>query len=391
MALKGRKTNKNVPIMSHEFVIQNHADIVSCVAMVFVIGLMVQATAPISYMFIAMQHNVNQSEANNQIDPYIKYTYGSKDICAVFFYLLLCIVTHAIVQEYVLDKIIKKLHLSKAKNNKFNESGQLLAFYLFSIIWGGDIIFWENFIFNISSLWEGYPHTDMSSMLKFYFIMQMAYWLHTYTELYFQKVKKEDMFPKIKQATIMFVYILAAYIFNFSRVGILLLVLHYLSEAMYHILQLLEFFDKEENNNKVMQTVGSLASNIVFVTSRFGSIILAVLTFWFGLSQQSAQQGIDLRTLNLNSPAFRLLALFSVCSLQAYLMFDFITNQIKQFREIQPYYSGGGSSSKKVVNKKQLLKKQKDNVKRIHDEDNELTEVDQNTKKTQRNIKMKLK
>lgn len=42
MALKGRKPNKNVPIFSHEFIIQNHADIVSCVAMVFVIGLMVQ-------------------------------------------------------------------------------------------------------------------------------------------------------------------------------------------------------------------------------------------------------------------------------------------------------------------------------------------------------------
>lgn len=42
MALKGRKSNKNVPILSHEFVIQNHADIVSCVAMVFVVGLMVQ-------------------------------------------------------------------------------------------------------------------------------------------------------------------------------------------------------------------------------------------------------------------------------------------------------------------------------------------------------------
>jgi hypothetical protein len=43
MALKGRKSsNKNPPILSHEFVIQNHADIVSCFAMVFVLGLMVQ-------------------------------------------------------------------------------------------------------------------------------------------------------------------------------------------------------------------------------------------------------------------------------------------------------------------------------------------------------------
>ncbi|MPC69324.1 Translocating chain-associated membrane protein 1 [Portunus trituberculatus] len=43
MALKGvRRANKNPPILSHEFVIQNHADIVSCVAMVFVLGLMFQ-------------------------------------------------------------------------------------------------------------------------------------------------------------------------------------------------------------------------------------------------------------------------------------------------------------------------------------------------------------
>lgn len=40
-----RKTsNKNPPILSHEFIIQNHADIVSCVAMVFVVGLMIQVS-----------------------------------------------------------------------------------------------------------------------------------------------------------------------------------------------------------------------------------------------------------------------------------------------------------------------------------------------------------
>ena len=43
MVVKPRKSSsKNPPILSHEFVIQNHADIVSCVAMVFVVGLMFQ-------------------------------------------------------------------------------------------------------------------------------------------------------------------------------------------------------------------------------------------------------------------------------------------------------------------------------------------------------------
>lgn len=40
----GKKDKKNPPILSHEFVIQNHADIVSCVAMVFVVGLMMQVS-----------------------------------------------------------------------------------------------------------------------------------------------------------------------------------------------------------------------------------------------------------------------------------------------------------------------------------------------------------
>lgn len=45
VAIKGRKSsNKNPPIFSHEFVIQNHGDIVSCVAMIFVTGLMMQVS-----------------------------------------------------------------------------------------------------------------------------------------------------------------------------------------------------------------------------------------------------------------------------------------------------------------------------------------------------------
>ena len=40
-----------------------------------------------------------------------------------------------------LQKISRKLHLSKVKHSKFNESGQLLIFYLMSVLWAGDVIF----------------------------------------------------------------------------------------------------------------------------------------------------------------------------------------------------------------------------------------------------------
>merc|ERR1711970_1093820 len=212
MVAKGKKT-KNPPIFSHEFVIQNHADIVACVAMVFVVGLMFQVSSPLASIFIALHHNVSVPV---EIQPgvfqdVLHYTQGVKDISAVFFYLLISVVMHAIIQEYLLDKVNKKLHLSKIKHAKFNESGQLLSFYLMSLCWAGDIIFREN-LFNVAALWEGYPHTSMTFLFKFFFIIQISYWLHIFPELYFQKTKKEDMPPKIQYATLYLAFIISAYV-----------------------------------------------------------------------------------------------------------------------------------------------------------------------------------
>lgn len=36
---------------------------------------------------------------------------------------------------FILQKISKRLHLSKVKHSKFNESGQLVVFHLSSVVW----------------------------------------------------------------------------------------------------------------------------------------------------------------------------------------------------------------------------------------------------------------
>jgi TRAM1-like protein len=58
-------------------------------------------------MFIAMHHNVTSTvqDLNEYGVPIevLRYTYGVRDACAVFFYFLICIVMHAIIQEYILD------------------------------------------------------------------------------------------------------------------------------------------------------------------------------------------------------------------------------------------------------------------------------------------------
>lgn len=385
MAVKRRST-KNPPVLSHEFVIQNHADIVACVAMVFVVGLMFQVSSPLASLFIALHHNVSVpvEVAPGQIQDVVNYTAGPKDMPAIFFYLLIAIVMHQIIQEYLLDRVNRKLHLSKIKHTKFNESGQLLSFYIVSLLWAGDIIMREN-LFSIRQLWEGYPHSQMTFMFKFFYIVQIAYWLHIFPELYFQKVKKEDMPARIQYAILYLLFIGGAYLFSYTRVALCLLVLQYFTEAVFHTSRLLSYAEKTDVARPFYRI-----HDILFVLARLGSITLAVLTFWHGLAKApEADQVINWQNGTFNTLMFRITALISICVLQAWLMMNFITFQLKKRREdaaLQASLPSG--KTKKSQQEKAKARKEKPKKESKEDEDeNELPEVDQDTKQSLRQRK----
>ena len=392
-----KKKTKNPNFLSHEFVIQNHADIVACVAMVFVVGLMFQVSSPLASVFIVMHHNVT---APVEVQPGVLqdltfYTAGLKDIPAVFFYLLISVVMHAIIQEYLLDKVNKKLHLSKVKYGKFNESGQLLAFYLVSLIWGGDLLLREN-ILNVASLWEGYPHNNMTFLFKFFFIIQISYWLHIFPELYFQKVKREEMPAKIQYAILYLTFIVASYVFRFTRLSLVLLVIHYLAEAVFHLCRLLAYTEKTSISNKLFKL-----GDLLFVLARLSSVILAVLTFWFGLAKVPAeQQVVDTAEGNFNTGLLRLNCLVAVCLLQAWMMWNWIMfqvgqinttkeaikyifpSQVKRMREAKNTSSSSSSAASKTRKTEQEKAKARKLRKEQEDRESDLPEVDQDAKKT---------
>lgn len=358
MAIKpgmGRKSsNKNPPFLSHEFVIQNHADIVSCFAMVFVVGLMLQATNSLASIFIALHHNVtgaDPSHENPKGEPF-SYTSGWKDGCAVFFYTLICIIMHAILQEYALDKISKKLHLSKFKLSRFNESGQLVVFYAMSFLWGFDVIVREQYIGNMAKLWENFPDHPMVFLHKLFFIIQLAYYLHMLPELYFQKVKKDEQRAKIEHALGGFFLIATAYFLGFQRIALVLLTLHYFCEFIGHAFQLVNIFDKEEKFVRLR-----LVHNVVFILTRFATMVLAFLTLFYGITDISQTK--------------RSFMLATVFGLQGYLIFDFISNVLKSKRE-----TAADQPSKSTTVTAPLTKGEK--TKKERKKESDLPEADQN-------------
>lgn len=361
----GRKSNKNPPIFSHEFIIQNHADIVSCVVMVFLVGLMVQTTSPTASLFISLHHNVSGVEPTRETpkgEPFL-YTAGWKDACAVIFYSLVCIVMHAILQEYFLDKISKKFHLSKSRLSALNESGQLVFFQLVTLVWGGDAILREGFIFNISQLWDGYPSHPMTFLLKLWWIVQAAYWLHIVPELYFQRIKKDEWAARIRHASGAFAFVALAYGFNFQRVGVCLIVLHALAEFVAHSyrLNIILRGEREDFLDKFL----SVVNGAVFVVVRLCSLVLGVLTFYFGLAGAAPL-------------LLRVAALSLLVSFQVYLMFNFISEAIKQRQEARQL------ALNKPAKKEKKERPKKEKVKKVSVEESDLPEVDQNTNKTLR-------
>jgi translocating chain-associated membrane protein 1 len=334
---------------------------------------MFQVSSPLASVFIILQHAITPtSEEQSKPDYVAQYTTGGLDWAAVFFYSLIAIVVHVILQEYVLDKANRKLHLSKTRNSKFNEYGQLLLFALFSAAWGLHILFRDESLTGLSSLWTNYPedHVRLSFRLKFYFIIQMSYWIHTFPELYFQKVKRDEMPGRIIYACIHLLYVTAAYVLNLTRLGVVLLVLHYISEGTLHASRLLHFAELTKYSQQSFKVY-----NILFVGLRLVSLIVAIITFVFGLGSL-ATQGLDFATGNFNSVLIRYLCLGAVCALQAYMMWNFLTFQLRKRRERRAELTAAQRKKQQQAKAaKRAAKKGSD------DEVALLPEVDQNTRR----------
>ncbi|XDV41242.1 hypothetical protein PO909_010139 [Leuciscus waleckii] len=349
-----RRRNKSYPFFSQEFLIQNHADIVFSLVIFVLIGLMFETTAKTAILFIQPQYNISTMSADGEMTL---YHYGWKDCATVLFYLCITIILHAVVQEYVLDKVNRRLHLSKSKNTKFNESGQLCVFYLVSSVWSLYVIATEGFLLHPSSLWENYPHVHLRFQVKFFYLTQLAYWFHALPELYFQKVRKvsedernaetlmqgicEEVPRQLQYISLYLLHILAAYLLNLTRVGLVLLFLQYLSEMGFHLSRLFYFIDENHHKMFEMWSVG-------FVLTRMITLTLMFLAVGFGLAR-SENQMLDLETGNFNTLSIRLLVLFMVCFTQSWLLWKFFRFQLSRTRELRLE-----QARKRAANKQQM-------------------------------------
>lgn len=110
----------------------------------------------------------------------------------------------------------------------------------------------------------------------------------------------------------------------------------------------------------------SLVNNLIFVLVRFSTVVLSVLTLYYGIENSSqSNRG--------------LIALIAICTFQVYLIFNFLTEFLKASRE--------SSTEESKVLKKKAKAAEKDKSKKERVKESDLPEADQNT--TSKKLKSK--
>jgi len=277
----------------------------------------------------------------------MQYTYGINDFFCVLFYCLVCIVAHGVIQQYLLDRSARKLHLSKIKHSKFNESGQLLTFYSLSLIAALELLRRDRVTRLTITETIGGPQEDMSYGVKLFFVVQISYWLHCYPEFYLQRVRKEEISQRALYVTLYLISFLGAYIFNITRMSLVLIMLHYSAEATFHLARLLYFRQSNE-----IYPMAFRVWNAVFVAARLISITLSVLVLALGLGSKTpppnpgAQSTIS---YIIPSPILRFFVLGVIFALQIHLMWKYLVFHLGRMRPIEVTKKETGSRSKRNV------------------------------------------
>ncbi|TKR60028.1 hypothetical protein L596_029619 [Steinernema carpocapsae] len=324
----GRNKKAAPPVMSHEFVIQNHGDIMSCLLMIIVIGFMFNYTSPVANVFVLPQYNETAS-VPAEAEPLTYYRNGVLDLCVFFFYTVAWITMHAVIQEYILDKLQRKLHLSKTRMSKFTESGHLLFFSLYSAIHAGYLIHDMGLALNPSKLWVGYPleHRYMALNLKLFFVFQISHWLHQFPEFYFQKVKRDEISQRSTYTIAYLFFITAAYFTNFNRLALVLLFVDYVTQSVFHFTRMLHFSGKNKHT-----ATGFMLWNVLFVFTRAASAAIAFVVLWYGLKINETPV-VDIKEGNYNTAFIRLNSLLCIFVLQALMMWNFGSFHIGRIRD----------------------------------------------------------
>jgi hypothetical protein len=131
----------------------------------------------------------------------------------------------------------------RARNNKlmkFKSAAWLFTAYTIMFVLGCYVSLTKDYVWDLSLLWKDWPSHHVTTDTYIYYLLETGHYLHLLVAEFFD-IKKKDFVQMTIHHTVTLFLLYLSYMMNFTRIGVLVLVLHDASDVFLELAKLCNY------------------------------------------------------------------------------------------------------------------------------------------------------
>ncbi|KAE9972056.1 hypothetical protein BLS_004196 [Venturia inaequalis] len=172
-----------------------------------------------------------------------KYTQGWEDMYFVATWIIIITGLRVAVMDYILKPIARYGGVNKPKAQvRFAEQGWLFCYYsLFSPL-GMYIIYQTKYWFNLREIWTDFPTHTMNGLLKWYYLVQFAFWLQQIFVVNIEE-KRKDYWQMFSHHIFTSALMFSSYGYYQTKVGVVILAIMDVVDLLLPLAKMLKYMN----------------------------------------------------------------------------------------------------------------------------------------------------
>lgn len=147
---------------------------------------------------------------------------------------------------------------------KFCENAWRCAYYLFSFVYGINILWDKPWLWNINECWTNYPHQHVTSDIWWYYMFSLAFYWSLCVSQFFD-VKRKDFWQMFVHHIATIVLMSWSWICNLPRIGSLVLVIHDCADIFLEAAKMAKY----SGYQKICDVIFALFT-VIWISTRLG-------------------------------------------------------------------------------------------------------------------------
>ncbi|RFU25163.1 hypothetical protein B7463_g11177, partial [Scytalidium lignicola] len=168
------------------------------------------------------------------------YRQGTDDIHFVVAWVVYFTALRATSIEWILRPMATYLGIAKKNNLRFAEQGWMVMYY--SVLWTLGMHLWYSspYWLDNAAIWRTWPTKDMSFGLKWYYLVQLAFWLQQILVIHIE-ARRKDHYQMLTHHIITCTLVSVAYVYRFGNVANVVLCLMDIVDLVLPIAKILKY------------------------------------------------------------------------------------------------------------------------------------------------------